>query len=122
MLSIVQEWSGTNVGNCPLRRIVRLDRRAIFGHLMRSPDKDPNDTTENWLITQPKIRPNHQSWIIYDITDILQAPGNLVLCCPADLVSQSAMTRNGIRKYGQAQISSKGHHALSSILASPMGQ
>ena len=37
---------------------------------------------------------------LFDNTVILQAPGIVVFCCPADLDSRSAMTRYVIRKYG----------------------
>ena len=63
----------------------------------------------NWKMARittekPKIRPSHVPWITYSDTDILQASGTLVLCCPADLQSQSATIRYIIRKYGQEAI------------------
>ena len=82
-LSVVHEWSCTNIGDRPLRRTAWQDRRAIFAHLIR---QRSDWHYEKWLITQPTIRPNHLSWITYDSTGILQAPGTVVLCCPADLI------------------------------------
>ena len=35
--------------------------------------------------------------------DVLQASGAAVLCCPADLVSYSAITRYVIREFGQEE-------------------
>ena len=35
---------------------------------------------------QPKSRPNYVQWTTYSDTDFLQAPGTVVLCCPADLI------------------------------------
>ena len=44
------------------------------------------------------------AWITYSDTDILQASGTLVLCCPADQQSQSATIRYIVREYGQEAI------------------
>ena len=99
-LSTVHTWSCANKGDRPLRRTIWQDRRAIWGHLTRPPDENTNDMTGKWLVTQPKVRPNHLLWISYANTDILQANGTVVLCCPPDLVSYSAMTRYVIREYG----------------------
>ena len=49
-----------------------------------------NNSTKNYLV-----------WISYVATDLLQAPGTVVLCCPVDLVSYSATARYVIREYGQ---------------------
>ena len=92
------------MGDRPLHRTKWEDRKAIFGHLISNPLKNHAAETGKWLITQPKIRPNHVPWITYSDTDILQASGTLVLCCPADLQSQSATIRYVIREYGQEAI------------------
>ena len=42
-----------------------------------------------------------RAWITYSNTDILQAPGTVVLCCLADFFSYSATARYVIREYGQ---------------------
>ena len=101
-LSIFHDWSNTNMGNHPLRRTVWQDRRAIFKH--RTPPNVPDERQGKWLITQLKVQPNHLQWISYDNTDLLQARGIVVLCCPADLDSHTAMTRFVIREYGQEAI------------------
>ena len=103
-LSIAHDWSSTNMGGRPLRRTVWEDRKAILQHLAPQPDDDQSNTTGKWLITQPKTRPNYLPWITYANTDILQAPGTVILCCPADLLSYSATTRYVIREYGQENI------------------
>ena len=103
-LSIVHDWSSTNLGDRPLRRTVWEDRKAILQHLTPRPTDDQSRTTGKWLITQPKTRPNYLPWISYDNTDILQAPGTVILCCPADLLSYSATIRYVIREYGQENI------------------
>ena len=92
------------MGDRPLHRTIWEDRKAIFGHLISNSLKNHAAETGKWLITQPKIRPNHVPWITYSDTDILQASGTLVLCCPADLQSQSATIRYVIREYGQEAI------------------
>ena len=102
-LSIAHDWSST-MGGRPLRRTVWEDRKAILQHLAPQPDGDQSNTTGKWLITQPKTRPNYLPWITYANTDILQAPGTVILCCPADLLSYSATTRYLIREYGQENI------------------
>ena len=51
-----------------------------------------------------ETRPNYVPWITYSDTDVLQAPGTVVLCCPADLLSYSATARYVIREYGQENI------------------
>ena len=100
-LSILHDWFSTNMGDRSLRRTVWQDRRAIFEHLAPQSIDDQSGATGKWLITQPKTRPNYLSWITYANTDVLQAPGTEVLCCPADLVSYSAITRYVIRNTGK---------------------
>ena len=102
-LSVVHDWSCTNLGDSPLRRTVWQDRKAILDHL--TPSQDNQSTiTGKLLITHPKIKPNYLSWIYYEETDILQARCTVVICCPADLLSHSAMARYVIREYGQEEI------------------
>ena len=103
-LSVMHSWSCVHMGNRPLRRTIWDDRKAIFAHFMLNPLENHTEETGKWLISQPKIRPSHVSWITYSDTDILQASGTLVLCCPADLQSESATIRYIIREYGQETI------------------
>ena len=102
-LSVVHDWSCTNLGDRPLRRTVWQDRKAILDHLTPS-QGNQSTVTGKLLITHPKIKPNYLSWIHYEETDILQARGTVVICCPADLLSYSAMSRYVIREYGQEEI------------------
>ena len=62
-LSILHDWSSTNMGDRPLRRTVWQDHRMIFEHLAPQPIDDQSSATGKWLITQPKTRPNYLSWI-----------------------------------------------------------
>ena len=102
-LSVVHDWSCTNLGDRPLRRTVWQDRKAILDHL--KPSQDNQSTVMGKLLTtHPKVKPNYLPWISYDETDILQARGTVVICCPADLLSYSAMARYVIREYGQEEI------------------
>ena len=102
-LSVVHDWSCTNLGDRPLRRTVWQDRKAILDHL--TPRQDNQSTvTGKLLTTHPKFKPNYLSWISYEETDILQARGTVAICCPADLFSYSAMARYIIREYGQEEI------------------
>ena len=95
-LSVVHDWSCTNLGSRPLRRTVWQDRKAILDHL--APGQDNQSTiTGKLLTTHPKVKPNYLPWITYAETDILQARGTVVICCPADLLSYSAMARYVIR-------------------------
>ena len=101
-LSVVHDWSCTNLGDRPLRRTVWQDRKAILDHL--TPRQDNQSTvTGKLLTTHPKFKPNYLSWISYEETDILQAGGTVAICCPADLLSYSAMARYVIREYGQKE-------------------
>ena len=103
-LSVVHDWSCTNVGDRPLRRTVWQDRKTILNHLTPSQDNQ-STVTGKLLTTHPKlVKPNYLPWITYDETDILQARGTVVICCPADLLSYSAMARYVIREYGQEEI------------------
>ena len=103
-LSVMHSWSCVHMGNRPLHCTIWKDGKAVFGHLMWNPLENHAEETGKWLISQPKIRPSHVPWITYSDTDILQASGTLVLCCPADLQSQSATIRYIIREYGQEAI------------------
>ena len=103
-LSIVHDWSCINMGDRPLRRTVWEERRAIFEHLTPQTIDTNYHPVGKWLISQPKTRPSYVPWITYSNTDILQAPGTIMLCCPADLISYSATTRYIIREYGQEHI------------------
>ena len=102
-LSVVHDWSCTNLGDRPLRRTVWQDRKANLDHLKPSQDNQ-STVTGKLLTTHPKVKPNYLPWISYDETDILQARGTVVICCPADLLSYSAMARYVIREYGQEEI------------------
>ena len=102
-LSVVHDWSCTNLGDRPSRRRVWQDRKAILDHL--TPRQDNQSTvTGKLLTTHPKFKPNYLSWISYEETDILQSRGTVAICCPADLLSYSAMARYVIREYGQEEI------------------
>ena len=102
-LSVVHDWSCTNLGDRPLRRTVWQDHKAILDHL--TPNQDNQSTvTGKLLTTHPKVKPNYLSWISYEETDILQARDTVAICCPADLLSYSAMARYVIREYGQEEI------------------
>ena len=92
------------MGDCPLRRTIWEDRRAIFEHLTPQSIDEHDNVAEKWLIAQPKIKPNYIPWIPYSNTDTLQAPGTIVLCCPADLLSVSATPRYVIHEYGHENV------------------
>ena len=91
-LSIVHDWSCTNMGERLLRRTVWQDRKAIFEHPASTSSDNSSNTTVEWLFTHCKTRSNYLSRISYADTDILEALGTLLLCCPSDLVSYSTMT------------------------------
>ena len=99
-LSVIHDWSCTNLGDRPLRRTVWQDRKAILDHLAPSQDNQ-SALTGKLLTTHPKVKPKYLPWITYAESDILQARGTVVICCPADLLSYSAMARYVIKEYGQ---------------------
>ena len=104
VLSVVHDWSCTNMGDRPLRRTIWQDRRAVLGNLAPHCFDDHNNATGKWLITQPKPRPNYLPWISYANTDILQAPGTVVLSVRENLVPYSATARYVIREYEQEHL------------------
>ena len=58
-LSIVHNWSCTNLGDRPLRGTVWQDRKAILGHL--APSQDNQSTlTGKLLVTHPKVKPKKE--------------------------------------------------------------
>ena len=91
------------MGDRSLRHTVWEERRAILEQTPQSIDIN-DDAAGKWLITQPRTRPSYVPWITYSNTDILQAPGTVVLCYPADLFSYSVTARYVIREYGQENI------------------
>ena len=100
-LTVIHDWSCINMGDRPLRHTVWEERRAIFEHLTPQSIDINDDAAGKRLITQPRNRPRYVPWITYSNTDILQAPGTVVLCCLADFFSYSATARYVIREYGQ---------------------
>ena len=72
--------------------------------LPASNQENQSTSTGKLLTTQPNVKPNCLSWITYDETDILQARGTVVICCPVDLLSYSAMTRYVIREDGPEEV------------------
>ena len=102
-LSVVHDWSCTNFGDRPLHRTIWQDRKAILDHLISNQD-NRSTVTGKLLTSHPKVKLNYLPWITYNETDILQARGTVVKCCPADLLSYLAMARYVIREYGQEEI------------------
>ena len=101
--SVVHDWSCRNMGNRSSCRTVWQDRKAILDH--PTPAQDNQSTAKGKLLTtHPKVKPSYLPWITYEETDILQALGTVVICCPVDLLSHSAMARYVIREYGQEEI------------------
>ena len=50
------------------------------------------------------LYPNSVDYISYDVTDFLQAEGDIVLACPADLETNSAALRYTLRECGKERI------------------
>ena len=97
-LSVVHDWSYKNMGMRPLRRTVWHDRKAILDHLAPGQSKHLHGKAVN---NAPKVKPYYLPRITYDETDILQARGTVVVWCPVDLMSYSAIARSVLREYGQ---------------------
>ena len=60
-LSIVHDWSCTNMGERTLRRTVWQDRKAFFERLASLSFDNSSKTTSKRLIAQPRTRPNNLS-------------------------------------------------------------
>ena len=65
----------------------------------------PADDGPGRIIIYPGVLyPNSAEHISYDITDFLQAEGDIVLACPADLNTTSAALRYVLRECGKESV------------------
>ena len=98
-LKLLDCWSHINADNRPVARSVWCDRNAIEEGVSKpNPLEDPPVGKE--FIYRGVYRPNSSEFIVYEQVDLLQVEGAIAICCPADLISFSAVTRYVLREYG----------------------
>ena len=98
-LHALDSWSRANIDNQSLPRSVWQDLGAIKGRLPNvcndALSKDPGRE----LIYHGAVRPQLVDYVQYANTDFLQAPHHIVLCCPANLETNSAALCYLIREH-----------------------
>ena len=86
--------------------MVWSDKYAIEAGARQS-DQPLDPPVSRLFIYRGKLKPVLVPYIYYSHTDLLRAPGAIVICCPADLVTNSATTRYILREYGVEGIVAK---------------
>ena len=105
-LKTIDTWSRANTAGRAIQRLVWSDKYAIEAGARQS-DQPLDPPVGRLFIYRGKLKPVLVPYIYYSHTDLLQAPGAIVICCPADLVTNSATTRYILREYGTDEIFAK---------------
>ena len=92
--------SRANIDNQSLSRSVWQDLGAIKGRLPNICDDALSNDPGRELIYHGAVRSQLVDYVQYTSTDFLQAPHHIVLCCPANLETNSAALRYVIREHG----------------------
>ena len=98
-LKLLDHWSHMNADNRPIARSVWCDRNAIEEGVSK-PDPLPDPPIGKEFVYRGLFRPNSAEFIVYEQEDLLQVQDAIAICCPADLISFSAVTRYVLREYG----------------------
>ena len=99
-LHALDTWSRANIDNQSLPRSVWQDLGAIKGGLSNAGDDSLINDPGREIIYNGALRPEIKDFVQYANTDFLQAPCHIVLCCPANLETNSAALRYVIREHG----------------------
>ena len=99
-LYALDTWSRASIDNQSLPRSVWQDLDAIKGSLPNAYDDSLTNDPGQELIYHGAARPQLVDYVHYANTDFLQAPNHIVLCCPANLETNSAALRYIIREHG----------------------
>ena len=98
-LGTLDTWVNAGSDNRAMPRSVWQDLAAIQGRAPRV--CLPSDNGPGREIVYPgALYPNSAKHVSYDETDFLQAEGDIVLACPADLKTNSAALRYVLRECG----------------------
>ena len=99
VLGTLDTWVKAGSDNRAMPRSVGQDLAAIQGRAPRV--CLPSDNGPGREIVYPgALYPNSDEHVSYDETDFLQAEGDIVLACPADLKTNSASLRYVLRECG----------------------
>ena len=96
-LHALDTWSRANIDNQSLPRSVWQDLGTIKGCLPASCDDGLSNDPGRELVYHGIVRPQLVDYIQYASTDFLQASHHVVLCCPANLETNSAALRYVMR-------------------------
>ena len=99
-LHALDTWSSANIHNQSLPRSVWQDLGAIKSSLPNACNDPLTNDPGRELVYHGAVRPQLVDYVHYANTDVLQAPHHIVLCCPANLESNSAALRYIIREHG----------------------
>ena len=99
-LHALDTWSRANIDNQSLPRSVWQDLGTIKGCLPASCDDGLSNDPGRELVYHGIVRPKLVDYIQYASTDFLQASHHVVLCCPANLETNSAALRYVMREHG----------------------
>ena len=99
-LHALDTWSRANIDNQSLPRSVWQDLGTIKGCLPASCDDGLSNDPGRELVYHGIVRPQLVDYIQYASTDFLQASHHVVLCCPANLETNSAALRYVMREHG----------------------
>ena len=97
VLSALVMWSRAIVDNRSLPRSVWQDVNTIKGHFKPGSTISDHDPGRE-IICPGVLYPQLVDFITYDQTDCFQAPHHIVLCCHANLETNSAALRYIFRK------------------------
>ena len=100
VLHTLDSWSRANIDNQPLPRSVWQDFGAIKGHQQNPCDEPLTEDPGLDKIYTGALKPQLVDYIQYATTDFIQTPRHIVLCCPANLDTNSATLRYVIREHG----------------------
>ena len=102
-LGTLDIWTKANSDNGAMPRLVWQDLASNRGRTPRV--CLPSDNGPGREIVCPEsLYPNLVDYISNDVTDFLQAEGDIALACPADLETNSAALRYILREYGKERI------------------
>ena len=102
-LSTLHTWVRANVDNQALPRSVWQDLAAVPGRTPRiclPPDDGPGQEVVYPGILRPKLVEIH----LFDMTDFLEAEGDIALACQADLEANYAALRYVLGECGKEQV------------------
>ena len=102
-LSTLDTWVKANSDNRAMPRSVWQDLVAVQGRTPRVCLPDDNGRSRE-IVYPGALNPDSAEHVSYDVTDFLQAEGDVVLACPADFRTNSAALRYVLRECGEESV------------------